>query len=449
MKPFGAARGTVYSIERRLSQGIGVQIFLLLMLISVSVYAAAHVLTATKQNDDITKKLATIELIVKEAAAEGGQAQLIRALTLTAPRRPDTRLEVFSDSGPALYSTPQEEPFLLSRYTASRDYTIDLSNQGIGTIKGTFTIDTHLDANLMRNLFWVLLIMPFAGALIGGVGSALYIRRELHPLRLLAKQTKSISPQNLDVRLSLPHRTRELTPLVDQFNSLMDELQRAIIQLESFNADVAHELRTPLAALMGHTEVALSRERSNAELRETIVLSLEQMREVSQMVNDMLFLSGADRGALARRGLPTEIHQIASQVIEFHEFMLEDTGVNALVEGSATAAVDAALLQRALSNLISNATRYAALGSSIVVRITSESSHIRILVENKGEVIAPEVLPKIFNRFFRADTARIDSTSHHGLGLAIVSAIARMHHGQAFASSAVGVTQIGLTVQIA
>lgn len=449
MKTLDAARSSIYSIERRLSIGIGAQIFLLLLLVSASVYVAAYIFTAAKQNDNLTKRLVTLEIIANQVAGEGGQAQLARTLAQLAPRRPDTRLEVTNESGQIIYQDPQQEPYLLSKHTASRDYTIDLSSKGVGIIKGTLTIDTQLDTNLLQNIFWTLLIMPFSGALVGGTSSALYIRRELRPLRSLAKQTKSISPQHLDVRLSLPTRTRELTPLVNQFNSVMDELQRAIIQLESFNADVAHELRTPLAALMGHTEVALSRERSNTELRETMVLSLEQMRELSQMINDMLFLSGADRGALARRGAPMEIHQIASQVIEFHEFLLEDAGVSARVEGTATTAIDAALLQRALSNLIGNATRYAERGSSIVVRITNEVSHIQVLVENKGEAIAPDVLPKIFNRFFRADTARVECSTHHGLGLAIVSAIARMHDGQAFASSAEGVTRIGLNLKVA
>jgi two-component system, OmpR family, heavy metal sensor histidine kinase CusS len=168
------------------------------------------------------------------------------------------------------------------------------------------------------------------------------------------------------------------------------------------------------------------------------------------MVNDMLFLSGADRGALARRGEPTLLCAIAKKVVEFHEFALEEAGVNAQVEGTAVAAVDAPLLQRALSNLIGNATRFAERGSTIRVSIDNEAAgDIRVVVENKGEPIASNVLPRLFDRFFRADSARECCETHHGLGLAIVSAIARMHGGQPFARSENGLTQIGLTLRAA
>jgi two-component system, OmpR family, heavy metal sensor histidine kinase CusS len=217
----------------------------------------------------------------------------------------------------------------------------------------------------------------------------------------------------------------ELAPWVNQFNALMDRLQGAIVQLEAFNADVAHELRTPLAALMGNTEVALAKERPAGELKETMIVSLEQLRQLSSMVNDMLFLSGADRGALARRGEPTRICHIAEQVVEFHEFALEEAGLTAEVHGTAVASVDAPLLQRALSNLIGNATRFAERGSAVRVLIEEAADkEIHVVVENRGEPIEANVLPRLFDRFFRVDCARCDSESHHGLGLAIVSAMA-------------------------
>jgi two-component system, OmpR family, heavy metal sensor histidine kinase CusS len=162
-----------------------------------------------------------------------------------------------------------------------------------------------------------------------------------------------------------------------------------------------------------------------------------------------LFLSGADRGALARRGEPTKLCGIAKSVVEFHEFALEEAGLTAEVNGTAVASVDAPLLQRALSNLIGNATRFAARGSAVRVLI-EEVGHreIQIYVENNGEPIEPATLPRLFDRFYRGDDARCDSESHHGLGLAIVSAIARMHGGQTFAQSANGTTRVGFTLAI-
>ena len=148
-------------------------------------------------------------------------------------------------------------------------------------------------------------------------------------------QTRAISPRRLDQRLRLGDPAEELQPWIDQFNALMDRLERAYAQLEGFNADVAHELRTPLATLIGQTEVALSRERSAESLRETLVSNLEEMQRLSAMVNDMLFLSQADRGAIARRGAPVSLAALAQQVVEFHEAPLEEAALAVRIEGDA------------------------------------------------------------------------------------------------------------------
>jgi two-component system, OmpR family, heavy metal sensor histidine kinase CusS len=166
------------------------------------------------------------------------------------------------------------------------------------------------------------------------------------------------------------------------------------------------------------------------------------------MVNDMLFLSGADRGALARRGEPTKLCGIAKSVVEFHEFALEEAGLTAEVHGTAVAAVDAPLLQRALSNLIGNATRFAERGTAVRVLIEEAANcEIQVVVENRGPTIEPAAMPRLFDRFFRIDSARQRCETHHGLGLAIVSAIARMHGGKPLVSSSDGVTRVGLTLQ--
>jgi len=229
----------------------------------------------------------------------------------------------------------------------------------------------------------------------------------------------------------------------------MARLEQSYAQLEGFNADVAHELRTPLANLMGQTEVALSRERPMAEMRETLVSNLEEMQRLSAMINDMLFLSQADRGAVARRGEPVSLAVLAQQVVEFHEGALEDAGLRLRVEGDALLPVDESLIKRALSNLLGNATRFATRGSTVVIGIAPDAARqVQVEVSNQGPAIAPEALPRLFDRFFRADESRCcdGDEQHHGLGLAIVAAIARMHAGRTIAGSGDGTTRVGFTL---
>ena len=127
---------------------------------------------------------------------------------------------------------------------------------------------------------------------------------------------------------------------------------------------------------------------------------------------------------------------LASEVIEYHEAVLEESELRVEVRGDARATVDTGLVRRALSNLLSNATRYATRGSMIEVRISRVEPHeVSIGVHNRGEVIAGEHLPRLFDRFYRIDPSRANANRNHGLGLAIVAAIARMHGGKATAES--------------
>jgi two-component system heavy metal sensor histidine kinase CusS len=152
---------------------------------------------------------------------------------------------------------------------------------------------------------------------------------------------------------------------------------------------------------------------------------------------------------VARRGAPQSLAELSARVLEFHEAPFEDAGVRVRIDGDARVAVDEPLFKRALSNLLGNAGRFAERGSTVVVQIDAAApGQVRVLVENAGPSIDPQALPRLFDRFFRADESRTceDGQSHHGLGLAIVAAIARMHAGATLAESAGGRTRVGFTL---
>ena len=169
------------------------------------------------------------------------------------------------------------------------------------------------------------------------------------------------------------------------------------------------------------------------------------------IVADMLFLSHADRGESARRALEPSLANLAAEVIDYHEAALQEAGLQAHIQGDASAAVDARLLRRALSNLLGNATRYAQAGSTIEVLIEPlpQIHKLHLCVRNHGQQIEAAHLPRLFDRFYRSDASRSQADRNHGLGLAIVSAIARMHGGEAFVTSdEQGLTTIGISLPI-
>ncbi len=436
---------TGHSISRRLS----LQMALLTMVVLGAVFAASWLSVAMlikeRSREELDFRAEILVQTIAGAAKGGGEAAVLRKMESIASMRAGTRLELRRADGSLLYADADTPEHRLSAHVGERRFQVETPSLPGSLINAHLVCDFEQDARMGQRWALILFVATLVGSSIVAAGAWWRARRELRPLQQLARQTQGISADRLDQRLALPGAAVELQPWIVQFNSLMDRLQAAIEQLDAFNADVAHEMRTPIAALMGHIEVALSRERPAGELRETMAVSLEELQQMSALVDDMLFLSHADRGAQARRGAPRSLHALAAQVLEYHEITFEEAGVSAAVAGDAQAAVDDALIQRALSNLLSNAARYADKGSVVQVRIEPQAGvdSARIVVENSGAPIEPELLPRLFDRFFRADRARSACQQHHGLGLAIVAAVARMHGGRTLAESSGGVTRIG------
>ena len=275
----------------------------------------------------------------------------------------------------------------------------------------------------------------------------------LRPLQRLSTEARALRPRNLAQRLPVQALPVELSDLANAFNGALGRLEDAYRQLEAFNADVAHELRTPLANLIGGTQVALARPRSAAEFEEVLQSNLEELERLRSIVNDMLFLARADQGEAATGLTQACVADEVGKTIEFFEVLLDEQGTTVGVEGElqAQASMNTALFRRALSNLLQNAIEHSAPGARLAVSIARQAGAVWIRVSNPGGTIAESHLPRLFDRFYRVDAARHDAGERHGhgLGLAIVKAVAGMHGGGVAATSADGVTTIGFSVPAA
>lgn len=437
-----------YSIGRRLSILLAVQTVIGLGVLLAFIYGATSMLFVAKHEEELRSYTSVLVDVIREADSSGGEAEVKAKLAWLAERRPGTFVQVQRPDGSAFYR--DAAPTFDVTHTTARGMDFSVPTQTSGVLRGKLVLDCSQDAKTAKRMALLLVGAVLAGAALVGWGTFWRVRCSLRPLLDLAAQTKAIDARRMGQRLALPESAEELQPLIDQFNGLMHRVERTYAQLEGFNADVAHELRTPLANLIGHTEVALSRERSAAELEDTLHSNLEELHRMAAIVNDMLFLAQADRGVKARRGAPVSMAELVRQVVEFHEAPMEDRGLSVVIEGDAKLPVDEPLVKRALSNLLGNAIRYADEGSQLCVRIAREvgGGGMRLWVENAGPSIDPEHLPRLFDRFFRADAARCEMEKpHHGLGLSIVAAIARMHDGLPAAESSGGITRVGFSLQ--
>lgn len=432
-----------YSIGRRLSWKLAALAAVGLSLLGLLVFFAVRMQVAQAQQHVMDLRVQKVLDIARKAAADGADPG--ERAAAYAMRRGGTRLEITDARGAVIYRDPDQPPFVLSAHVVERRFEARLGTALPEPLRFHLVVDAHDDAELLHRLGLILAVVVPVGTLAIGMAALVTVRRGLAPLRELARQTREIQPDQLGSRLVLAPPVEELQPWVDQFNAMLERLERAYLQLENFNADVAHELRTPLANLIGQTEVSLSRERAASDMRETLQSNLEELQRLSTLVHDMLFLSRADRGVSARRGATRSLATLLTEVAEFHEAALEERSLRVQVDGDAQVAVDEGLVKRAVSNLLDNATRFAEAGSTLRIAIDSPepAAAVRITVENRGAAIAPEHLPRLFDRFFRVDSSRPDGGSHHGLGLAIVAAIARMHEGRTHAESGAGSTRIG------
>ena len=434
-----------HSLQSRLSLWFAAQTLFGLSVICFAIYLVTAWSFGQKQEEELNQKAVLVEHLLKEADKGGDLVFLRHKLDDFFSMQDDVSLSI-SHAGKQLF---QSSPTAGGRWMR-RDLVVPWQQSGLTTqLQVQLGVNTVQEDRLLERLGWTLLGAVVLGTALVSLTGMWLVRRGLRPLKALAERTAAMAPDKANRPIDAMDFAEELRPWITQFNALLLRVQRAYVQLESFNADVAHELRTPLANLIGATELALTRPRGNEELQAVLASNLEEIGRLSGIVTDMLFLSQAESGTPMRTRAAASLAAQAGDVIDFYDAMLEEAGLRAEVKGDAMADVDAALVRRALFNLLGNAIRFAAPASTIRFEIGSGKNHseFTLAVVNRGEPIDPAALPRLFDRFYRAAPARDGSPRHHGLGLSIVEAIARMHGGRVFAASQGGETRIGFTVR--
>lgn len=307
-------------------------------------------------------------------------------------------------------------------------------------------VDAGVFTQTLRTFQIILVLFTLGGAALVAALGYWITRLGLRPLQRMSQDAQRIGPGNRAQRLQLPALARELQDLGTSFNAALDRLDAAYRQLETFNADVAHELRTPLANLIGQTQVTLARERNADEMRDVLQSNLEELERLRAIVADMLFLARAEQGERARQRVDAALAGEVAKTVEFLDLLLDEAGQRVTVHGDATAPIETALFRRALTNLLQNAIEHSPPGAEIDVRIEAANGGASIAVSNPGGPVAPEHLARLFDRFYRVDAARRNSGESHGLGLAIVKAVAAMHNGGVFARNEAQRVVVGFSV---
>ncbi|MCK9394034.1 MAG: heavy metal sensor histidine kinase [Methylobacter sp.] len=298
-----------------------------------------------------------------------------------------------------------------------------------------------------RTALWT--AMGLAALLTGFLGWVA-ARQGLAPLRDISHSAAGITANRLDQRLPLASIPVELAEVAETLNEMLARLEESFCRLSDFSSNIAHELRTPVSNLLTQTQVTLSKPRTLDKYQDVLASNAEEFERLSRMIADMLFLAKSDNKLIVPHREKVDLVAEVSSLFDFYEALVEEKGVSLTCSGRGAVYGDRLMLRRAVNNLLSNAVRHTPEGGRIEVRVddSASGSTVVLSVQNTGETIAPEHLPRLFDRFYRVHASRQRFGEGAGLGLAITRSIAHAHGGEALAHSAGGFTTFEIRLPV-
>lgn len=292
-------------------------------------------------------------------------------------------------------------------------------------------LDITSREQMLHNYRDNLIIFLILSLLIAILGGLLVTWNGLKPLRNITQKIKNISAERLDERLNSKKWPGELTEMARAFNKMFERLEESFNRLNRFSADIAHEIRTPVNNLMGETEVMLSKPRSKEEYREVLQSNLDEYRQLSALINNLMFLARASNTRIQLSVEKLDVAEVTQRMLNFYQVVADDKKINLSQEGDATVYADPVMFRRVIDNVLSNALRYTPENGSVSIQMEKEDDNngVYIKINDNGPGIEDEHLKYIFDRFYRVDEARSSNKAGMGLGLSIVKTIMKLHKG--------------------
>ena len=298
------------------------------------------------------------------------------------------------------------------------------------------------DLNAMsRFAFW--LLAAGGTVLAFGLGGGWWLTsRAIRPVEEMSVAASRISAGNLSERIIGADTDNELGRLAGVLNSTFARLEAAFAQQRQFTADASHELRTPLAVIISEAQTTLARERSSAEYRETVETCLDAAQQMRRLTESLLELARFDASQEDIQRERVDVSETTCACVERIRPLAQERGIHVHIHcdlAPVRVCGDTDRLVQVITNLLTNAIHYNKPNGEIRVGTRGENGDAIVTVADTGQGIAPEDLPHIFERFYRADKSRSRAAGRSGLGLAISKAILDAHGGTIEVTSQSGV----------
>jgi two-component system, OmpR family, heavy metal sensor histidine kinase CusS len=342
----------------------------------------------------------------RAAGTEGGPVFLTEALPDGRPGRavvlrfrPRSEEERDGEESPASKSAPPAEQVIL-----------------------VVARETRALNTLLNNLRWQLALAGGGTVLLVLLAASIVVRQGLKPLGALAGRIAAIREDDLSARVPPDKMPAEIEPVAARLNELLDRLEDAFQRERALTADVAHELRTPLAGMRSTVEVALSRPRGAGEYQQALRDCLEIVQQAQGMTENLLALARLDSRQIPMRPEPVRLAEFVEAVWRPHAPQAEARriGFHNLLAADLTCTADREILAIILSNLLANAAEYTNEGGRIEVSGRAAQGTVELSFTNTGCTLSAEEIAHVFDRFWRADSARTAAGVHCGLGLSLV-----------------------------
>ncbi len=276
--------------------------------------------------------------------------------------------------------------------------------------------------------------------LLSAVLIAWLLHRGFRPVNTIAEQIAKVGATRLDDRIGTENIPRELLPIVDRLNKLLGRVEEAVNREKALTADMAHELRTPLAGLRTATELALTRARTPQEYQHTLRQSLAISMQMQNLVENLLTLARLEARSCERVSEPCRLDQMLIRQLENFSGRIIERNVALDKSGimPVTVVAPPELMSLVIRNVLDNAVGYANESGTIRISLRNTDSAAMLELANTGSTVSPLQSSRVFERFWRGDASRTDHGRHSGLGLSIVQNVMRRIGGTITVESSVG-----------
>ncbi|MBI4431647.1 MAG: HAMP domain-containing protein [Candidatus Omnitrophica bacterium] len=422
-------------------------------LVHLVVATALYQMVSAKLYHEFDLRLETYTACLVELLPQHRQLDLtevVKEMAEVAMLDSHAHIRITDSSNKPIYKSPDTPPDVAASLDAWADTSLtnltalripgsglwrvirrEVREEGNLTYVGLVAVPLQEVHKVLAHLVFILIVVVPCVLILASVGAWILLNRALSPLKEVIRTAQVIQMKDCSRRLSVPKTGDEVQLLAETFNSMIERLHHSFVQMQRFVSDASHELRTPLAVLRGEVELELKKHPISDRSQETLETCSSEINRMSRLVEMLLFLSNAEAEKVALNLEPIPLKQMIEEMAETARVLAEPKHLRVeVIDGTdAVIRADEMRLKQLFLNLVDNAVKHTPEGGRITLGYRLENGEVELTVADTGVGIETQHLPRIFDRFYRVDSARSRVEGSYGLGLSICKWIAEAHGG--------------------